>query len=245
MRGADPVRLVAQAIGKSGGYTGGRSVPFSGPVESEVVPWVAGDLGTSLGVATGAALALTMSVPEGVVVCTFGDGTANRGDFHESVNLSAVWNLPIVFVCQNNGWAISQRAADYLRAPVHARASGYGIPGLSVDGQDLEAVRVAVTEATQRARMGGGPTLVEALTLRAKGHWAGDSAGYRRPNEVAAQVDPLNVLGSRLIERGLTSAAELGELTSVVEREVADAIVAAQQLPDLTADDLGTEQVYA
>ena len=118
MRGAELWRLVAQVLGKPGGYNRGRSVPFTGPFKLNTVPWVAGDLGTSIGVATGAALALSVKANDNVVVCTFGDGTANRGDVHESLSLAALWRLPIVFVCQNNGWAISQPVSSYLSAPV-------------------------------------------------------------------------------------------------------------------------------
>src|SRR5262245_63161446 len=144
MRGAEMWRLAAQALKKGAGYNQGRSVPFTGPVELNLVPWVAGDLGTTLGVATGASLAFQLAGADRVCVCSFGDGTANRGDFHESVNLAAIWRLPIVYVCQNNGWAISQRASSYLPASVAARAAGYGIPGRTVDGQDVEGVRATV-----------------------------------------------------------------------------------------------------
>src|SRR5205814_47626 len=114
---------------------------FNGPVELGIVPWVAGDLGTSIGTATGAALAFQYERSDRVCVCSFGDGTANRGDVHEALNLAACWRLPIVYVCQNNGWAISQPATDYLPVGVAARAAGYGIPGECVDGNDVEAAR--------------------------------------------------------------------------------------------------------
>src|SRR5438067_11476663 len=160
MRGAEMWRLAAQVLRKGSGYNKGRSVPFNGPIELNVVPWVAGDLGTSLGVATGAALAFQDEGSDRVCVCSFGDGTANRGDFHESLNLAACWKLPIVYVCQNNGWAISQAASTYLPAAVADRASGYGMPGLTVDGNDVEAVRATVAEAIARARREEGPTLI-------------------------------------------------------------------------------------
>jgi TPP-dependent pyruvate/acetoin dehydrogenase alpha subunit len=126
MRGAELWRLVAQVLGKAAGYNKGRSVPFNGPIELGVVPWVAGDLGTTIGTATGAALAFRQEGSDRVCVCSFGDGTSNRGDFHENINLAANWRLPIVYVCQNNGWAISQAATTYLAAPVAARAAGAG-----------------------------------------------------------------------------------------------------------------------
>src|ERR1044071_4111840 len=114
MRGAEMWRLVAQVLGKADGYNKGRSVPFNGPVDLNVVPWVAGDLGTTLGTATGAALAFQQEGSDRVCVCSFGDGTANRGDVHEAMNLAAAWRLPIVYVCQHNGWALPQPVSSYV-----------------------------------------------------------------------------------------------------------------------------------
>src|SRR5205823_4638560 len=199
MRGAELARLAAQALGKSTGYSRGRSVPFTGPVALNVVPWVAGDLGTSLSVATGAALSLKYRRERGeavddVVVLSFGDGTANRGDFHEALNLAAVWRLPIVFVCQNNGWAISLELMTYLAGPaISRRAEGYGIPGTHVDGNNPLEVNESVRQAIERARNGDGPSLIEARTYRLGGHWAEDAATYRSSDEVRAwrERDPL------------------------------------------------------
>lgn len=243
MRGAELWRLTAQAMGKTAGYNKGRSVPFTGPFELGVVPWVAGDLGSSLGVATGAALALKHSKRGGVCVCSFGDGTSNRGDFHENVNLAAAWQLPIIYVCQNNGWAISQSADGYLRAPVASRAAGYGIPGVSVDGQDIDAVRAVLAEAVSRARAGGGPTLVEALTDRVRGHWAGDEASYRL--EIRDTRDPIELLGERLIAKGAATGEELQKTKDEVQVAVADAIERSTALPDPTEADLAPDDTYA
>jgi len=246
MRGAEAWRLAAQLLGRPAGYSKGRSLPFTGPVALNIVPWVAGDLGSSLGVATGAALALQEAGTDGVCVCTFGDGTANRGDFHENVNLAAAWNLPIVYVCQNNGWAISQRESAYLRGRVVDRALGYGIPGVLVDGQDVEAVRSSVLEATARARTGGGPTLIEARTSRARGHWAGDQAAYRTPEERLASVrDPLALLGERLVASGGAAADDLARIGAQADADAEEAVSRARSAPEITADGIGTEDVYA
>jgi TPP-dependent pyruvate/acetoin dehydrogenase alpha subunit len=245
MRGAELWRLAAQAFGKSAGYNKGRSVPFNGPFGSGVVPWVAGDLGTSLGTATGAALAFKQEGSDRVCVCSFGDGTANRGDFHENINLAAVWRLPIVYICQNNGWSISQRAATYLPAPVVARADGYGIPGVSVDGDDVEAVREAVGEAVSRARRGEGPTLIEALTSRRHGHWAGDKGAYRRESDAVDREDPIERYASRLLERGEATSDELERIRAIVAEEVAAEVERARREPDAGPPELGVEEVYA
>lgn len=245
MRGAELWRLVAQVLGKPAGYSRGRAVPFTGPVAMGIVPWVAGDLGTSLGIATGAALALMENGSDGVCICTFGDGTANRGDFHENVNLAAAWKLPIVFICQNNGWAISQRHHGYLPAPIVARAAGYGIPGIAVDGQDVDAVRTAVTEAAAHARTGNGPTLIEARTIRLRGHWAGDNAFYRTDTDHDDGEDPLDLLATRLLDRGEATNMELIEMRTAAEILVAEAVERAKALPDVVSADLSVGEVYA
>ena len=244
MRGAEMARLVAQVLGKVGGYNKGRSVPFTGPVDLNVVPWVAGDLGTSLGVATGAALAFQQERSDRVCVCTFGDGTANRGDFHENLNLAASWRLPIVYVCQHNGWAISQPATDYLPAPVANRAAGYAMPGLAVDGNDLDAVRRAMTEAIARAREGLGPSLIEARTWRAKGHWAADPQDYRANHQDTPMADPLVRYGDRLIQRGEASATDLDRLRDAARAAVASTLEAVRALPDIGEAELGLNEVY-
>ena len=244
MRGAEMARLVAQALGKAGGYNKGRSVPFTGPVDLHIVPWVAGDLGTSLGVATGAALAFQQEASDRVCVCTFGDGTSNRGDFHENVNLAASWRLPVVYVCQHNGWAISQAARDYLPASVAARAAGYGIPGFEVDGNDLDAVRRTMTAAIARAREGKGPSLIEARTWRAKGHWAADPEDYRKLHPDAPMADPLVRYGDRLIERGEATATDLDRLRDAARATVASTLEAMRALPDAGEAELGLDEVH-
>jgi acetoin:2,6-dichlorophenolindophenol oxidoreductase subunit alpha len=244
MRGAEPWRLAAQTLGKSSGYNKGRSVPFTGPIEHAIVPWVAGDLGTSIGVATGAALAIQQEGSSRVCVCSFGDGTANRGDFHESINLAAIWRLPIVYICQNNGWAISQRAHTYLRAPVADRAAGYGMPGAAVDGLDVEAVRGAVADGVTRARAGEGPTLIETRTRRVGGHNAADKAAYRTAEEGRGE-DPLDIYAARLIQRGAATADTLQAIRNAAAREAAAAVERARNAPAPGPGELGLDEVYA
>ncbi|HEY3058016.1 MAG TPA: thiamine pyrophosphate-dependent dehydrogenase E1 component subunit alpha [Chloroflexota bacterium] len=244
MRGAEMWRLAAQVLGKGAGYNKGRSVPFNGPVELGIVPWVAGDLGTTLGTATGAALAFQAEASDRVCVCSFGDGTANRGDFLEALNLAAVWKLPIVYVCQHNGWAISQAASSYLPAAVAERARGLGMPGTSVDGNDVEAVRSAVGEAITRARSGGGPSLIEARTWRWRGHWAGDTQTYRSEAEPDVE-DPLDLYAYRLLECGQATLTDLQAVHSDVEAEVRAALERARAAPDAGLAELGLDEVYA
>ena len=245
MRGAELWRLIAQVLGKSAGYNKGRSVAFNGPFHLGVVPWVAGDLGTTIGTATGAALAFKQQRSDRVCVCSFGDGTANRGDFHENINLAAMWRLPIVYVCQNNGWAISQRASSYLPAPVAARAAGYGIPGRTVDGQDVEALRTVVAEAIDRARSGEGPTLVDALTYRRRGHWAGHIVSDAERVGVVERPDPIDVLRVRLFERRLATEADINLIEARAASDIAAAVEQARAAADVTDAELGLDDVFA
>jgi TPP-dependent pyruvate/acetoin dehydrogenase alpha subunit len=244
MRGAEMWRLAAQVMRKAAGYNLGRSVPFNGPFQLRHVPWVAGDLGTTLGTATGAALALQDADTDDVCVCAFGDGTANRGDFHENVNLAACWKLPIVYVCQHNGWAISEPAELYLPAPVVDRAAGYGIPGVLVDGNDVEAVQAAVQAAVARARRGDGPTLIEARCWRRRGHWGGDAASYRRAGPPEGVRDPLELQAERLLARGQADAEALARIQADAEAEVAEAVARAKALPEAGAAELGLHEVF-
>jgi TPP-dependent pyruvate/acetoin dehydrogenase alpha subunit len=243
MRGAELWRLCAQVLGKTAGYSAGRSLMFTGPAALNVVPWVAGDLGTSIGVATGAALAFRRERSDRVCVCSFGDGTANRGDVHEALTMAALWRLPIVYVCQNNGWSISQAAGGYLPAPIVDRAGGYGIPGMAIDGNDVEAVRTVAVEAIARARRGDGPTLIEARTRRVKGHWAGDPGDYMA-EPVDALSDPLELLAGRLRDRG-TAVADLDRAIADAAAQVDEALARAAALPVPNSDDLAVEGVYA
>src|SRR5581483_1750817 len=200
---------------------------------------------TTLGVATGAALAFQDEGSDRVCVCSFGDGTANRGDFHENVNLAACWKLPIVYVCQHNGWAISGPAEIYLPAPIVDRAAGYGIPGVAVDGNDVEAVRAAVGEAVARARRGDGPTLIEARTWRQRGHWGGAAASYRHGDAPASMRDPIGVQASRLVARGEAAPETLEQIELDAKVEVATALARARELPEAGPDELGLGEVFA
>ena len=244
MRGAEMWRLAAQVLGKAAGYNKGRSVPFNGPVELGIVPWVAGDLGTTLGTATGAALAFQAEGSDRVCVCSFGDGTANRGDFLEALNLASCWRLPIVYVCQHNGWAISQPAPTYLAGFVAARAHGLGMPGVTVDGNDVDAVRSAVAEAVARARAGQGPCLIEARTWRWRGHWAADAQSYRSDAEPEVE-DPLDLYAYRLLDSGQVTLTDLQRVHADVEDEVRAALERARAARDAGLAELGLDEVYA
>lgn len=251
MRGAELERLAGQVLGKVNGYTKGHAVAFCGPVRLNVVPWVAADLGTSLSVAAGAALSFGYRREGGlsddrVAVVSFGDGTANRGDFHEAINLAAVWKLPIVFVCQNNQYAISLALPTYVVGPsIAARAAGYGIPGVVVDGNDALVVNDAVATAVARARVGDGPSLIETRTYRLAGHWAEDTASYRSLGELAAwqERDPLIRARAELRANGHGEEA-LAAVEAQARQDVERAFGAARLLDDVGPSELGLDEVY-
>ncbi len=253
LKGASMAKLIGQALAKSIGYSRGRSVAFTGPAGDNAAPWVAGDLGTSLSVAVGAALSFSMDREAGngagdrVSLVTFGDGTVNRGDFHEAINLAAVWKLPAIFVCQNNCYAISQHVSSYIAGPnIAARGAGYGVPGVAVDGNDVLAVHETVQEAVSRARAGEGPSLIEAQTYRLGGHWAEDPSHYRSPEEVAEwrKRDPLTLQRRQLLAAGM-GEEELRSLEKGVSAEVEAAVETARQAPDPGRADLGIGEALA
>jgi len=181
------------------------------------------------------------------VLCFFGDGTSNRGTFHESVNFCAVKKLPVVFLCENNGWAVSMPTERSTAVKdIAARAAGYAIPGVIVDGNDPEAVYEAVSAAVKRARAGEGPSLVEAKTYRLWGHWIGDPETYRSREEVEMRwrKDPLPRYEQKLMDAKVLSVAAKEQLEKEVKAEIDTAVefMRAQPLP---APESALEDVFA
>lgn len=193
-----------------------------------------GVLASGCVLAPGVGQSIQMRGTDQVVVTVFGDGAANRGPFHEGVNLAALWQVPVVFVCENNFWA-STTAHDLSTAggSIAGRAAGYGIPGVTVDGNDVLAVYDAMETAVARARGGHGPSLIEARTVRFLGHFEGDPQGYRSRGEVEAgrQRDPIARLRADLEVSGLLDAAHAARIAAAVEAEVEDAVDFAESSP--------------
>jgi TPP-dependent pyruvate/acetoin dehydrogenase alpha subunit len=205
------------------------------------MPYVTMVLGPNLGVAAGCALAFRSRGEQRVAVATLGDGTAGTGDFHESLNLAASLSLPVVFVCQNNQFSISTPARAALAGgSVAGWAERYGMPAEAIDGNDVEAVRAAVGGAVERARAGGGPAFVEALTYRRTGHFGADPAAYRDAGELREWEarDPIARAEAAL-------GVPLEEVWERARAEVAEAAREAGEQPPLTVADLGLEDVYA
>lgn len=248
MRGAALEQVLAGAIGKRTSFARGRHFNFTAPIALKILPYIAGDLGPIISQATGTAFAQKYRQSDAVTLVSFGDGTSNRGDFHEAINMGAAWRLPIVYVIQNNHYAISLRLdkATAAKALVD-RAAGYGIPGVAVDGNDVLAVHAAVREAVRRARAGQGPTLIEAETFRMRGHYAADTAPYRAASEVEEWKarDPIRRLEEGLAAAGVLSAEGARAVWATARAEVEAALASARQHPDILPTDLGVDEMFA
>jgi pyruvate dehydrogenase E1 component alpha subunit len=187
-----------------------------------------------LGIAVGAGLAAVLRSTGDVSVSFFGDGSTNRGPFHESLNLAALWRLPVVFVCENNGWASTTRSSEASAHPdLAGRASSLGVPAVAVDGNDLFEVYDAMSNAVASARRGDGPAFLEAVTYRMRGHYVGDPTKYRTNDEVAgwSDRDPIARAAASMTARGWITAADVDESAAVAERAVDDAIEVARAAP--------------
>ena len=200
-----------------------------------------------LPLAVGLALADRMQARANVTACFFGDGAVAEGDFHEALNLAALWQLPVLFVCENNQYAGAQRFEEHTRA-VHIadRAAGYGMAGVVVDGNDAEAVYAVTVEARARALAGSGPTLIECKTYRWRGHFEGDACVYRSEKELEEwkAKDPIPRFAKKLVESGTATQAELDAITASVAAEIEAAVKFAEDSPFPKPEDL-LEDVYA
>jgi pyruvate dehydrogenase E1 component alpha subunit len=177
-----------------------------------------------------------------VVVCFFGDGAANEGSFHEALNLAGEWNLPVVWLCENNQYGMSMsQDRSTAGGSVADRASAYGMPGATVDGNDVVDVFETVAEAADRARSGHGPTLVEAVTYRYRGHSKSDRNLYRTQAEIEewrTERDPIARYEGRALENGLLDESAIAEAREAANQAIKAAISEAYRQPDATADDL-------
>ena len=194
-----------------------------------------GIVGGGIPHAVGAALGIKLNGLDNVAVAFFGDGASNQQNFHEAINLAAIWKLPVVFVCENNLYQISlPYSRQQVIKSVAERAAAYGIPGVSVDGQDVFAVYEVAKEAIERARKGEGPTLIEAKTYRFRGQFEGDPQVYRSKEEVEwwkQNKDPIVLFERTVLEKGLLSKDELDEVREKVKKEIEEAIKFAEESP--------------
>lgn len=231
-RGLDPRRILAELYCRRTGYNKGKSYHVT-DAERGVIG-MGGIVAAQVPVAAGKALAQKRLGTDRVSLAFFGDGASNEGAIHEATNLAAMWDLPLILLCENNGYCISQPVNEAVKAPTIAeRAGGYGLPGTVVNGNDPLAVHDAVAAAVARARGGAGPSLIEARTNRLGGHLVHDPQSYRSKEELAAAWEscPIKVFSERLVKEGVISQADFARLETDVEAEIAEAVVFARQSP--------------
>ena len=181
-KGADTKKMMAEVCGRIDGYCRGKGGTMHMADAARGILGTNGIVGASLPIATGVGLSCQFNDRGQVCVCFFGDGASNRGTFHESLDLAAVWNLPVIYVCENNSYAMSTHVNEHTRIEhIADRAVAYGMPGVAVNGDDVAEVYEAAAELIERARKGGGPSLLECKTWRHHGHFTADPAHYRDP----------------------------------------------------------------
>src|ERR1700736_1562578 len=214
-KGGDPRKMVAELLGRATGYSGGKGGSMHIADMDKHMLGANGIVGGGMGLATGAALTALLQKNGSVAICFFGDGALEQGILHETTNLAAIWKLPVVFVCENNQYAMSASAAWSVAGGDPAkRAAGYGIPGVTVDGMDLFAVNAQASEFVERARRGEGPASRVANTYRFHGHHAGDPLNYREKEEVERWrlKDPIEHVKRVALASGAMSVDDIARL---------------------------------
>lgn len=226
-KGARADRMMAEIFGRETGYCKGRGGSM------HIAAFDTGSLGalavvgSGLPIAVGAALGFQMQGKDSVAVPFTGEGGSNTGNFHESLNMAAIWKLPVIFVLENNHYAVSTNVEQVIRiADLSQRAASYGIPGQRVDGFDVLEVFQAATLAVERARKGDGPTLLVTECYRIEGHYAGEPEVYRNRAEVEEyrQKDPIMRFYRHLVDRSVATEKELDQINVEVQQEMADAV---------------------
>jgi len=232
-KGASLKKMMAELFGKRTGYCKGKGGSMHITDKSINMLGANAVVGGAIPIAVGAGLSCKLKYPERVAACFFGDGASNQGTFHEGVNMAAVWDLPVIFVCENNLYAMGTRQSIAMKVHnISERAAGYGVPGVTVDGNDVMEVYGAAKEAVLRARRGEGPTLIECKTYRHKGHSRFDPAKYRPEPEVEEWMakDPLILFKVKLLDKGVPEEF-FQKVEGDVKREIEEAVEFAQNSP--------------
>ncbi len=246
-RGTDPNRVMAELFGRVDGTSGGRGGSMHIFDAEKRFMGGYGIVGGNLPLAAGLALASQYKGEDAVTVCMFGDGASNTGNFGETMNLAALWTLPVLFLVENNlygmGTAVERHSAE---TDLSKKAEGYGIPGTRVDGMDVIAVREAVAEGLRTAREDERPTLLEAFTYRFRGHSAADPEVYREREEVDEwrEKDPVETFAKRCVEEGVLGEREVAQAREAAEKAVAAAVEFADNSPEPALDTM-YESLYA
>ena len=235
-KGAELDKALAELMGKATGYCKGRSGSM------HIADFTKGNLGANaivgggIPIATGGALGLKMQNKPNVAVAFFGDGASNQGTFHESINMAAVWKLPIIYVIENNQFGMTVPVEQSTSVKdISVRGAAYGIPGVTVDGNDVVAVYEAFAEAKARALKGEGPSIIECKTYRWRGHWTGDPEVYRSREDVEwwkANKDPIKNFGAYLVKNKLATKKELAEIEKAAADKMAAAVEFAMNSPE-------------
>jgi len=246
-KGGKTDRMIAELYGKKTGYNKGKGGSMHIADMEIGILGANGIVGAGIPIAAGAALSAKMRGTGQIAICFLGDGATNTTRFHEGVNLAAIWKLPVVYVIENNQYAESTSISYACNLPNLAdRAAAYGIPGKTVDGNDVLAVYEAIGEAVARARKGEGPTLVECKTWRHYGHFEGDAQTYKTKQEIEdwMKMDPIPRFRKQLIERGVFTQKDADKIDQAMDEEIDKAVKFAEESP-LPAPEETLEDVYA
>jgi pyruvate dehydrogenase E1 component alpha subunit len=248
-KGSDLGPLMAELMGRADGVCKGKGGSMHLTDHSVGVMGESGIVGGGLPLATGIGLSAKVLESGRICLCFFGDGASSEGSFHESLNLAAIWKLPVVYLCENNLYGATTAADSVLSVEdIAIRAGGYGIPGEIVDGQDAEAVHSVVARAVDRARRGEGPSLIEAKTYRFGEHAEGliIPVSYRDEEEVDRwkKRDPLDILQTRLFEEGIVSEEDMTQMESELQQRIEAAVAFAKASP-MPEPSAAFEDVYS
>lgn len=239
-------KVMAELLGKATGVSKGKGGSMH-MADVEKNFWGGhAVVGAHLPIAAGLALGDKYQNNEGITICMFGDGATNIGYFHEALNLSKVWNLPVLWVCENNKYGMGTAVERASAVPeIRQKAEGYNIPNSRIDGMNVLTVREAALEAIEKVRSGEGPYFLEAVTYRYRGHSMGDPERYRKPEEIKKwqEEDPIGIYHKHLLDEEIATQEDLDEVDNRVENEIEEAIQFAESSPDPEPEAL-FENVY-
>ncbi|MEN6409689.1 MAG: pyruvate dehydrogenase (acetyl-transferring) E1 component subunit alpha [Anaerolineaceae bacterium] len=242
--GLDPKNIIAELLGKATGVSKGKGGSMHMADVTRNYWGGHAIVGAHLPLASGLALGDKYAGNHAVTICLFGDGSTNIGAFHEALNLSKVWDLPVLWVCENNQYGMGT-AVDRASAvsEIRQKAEGYGIPNSRVDGMDVMAVREAAGEILAKVRDGSGPYFLEAMTYRFRGHSMGDPERYRKSDEVHRwqENDPIGIFRRYLVDKKIAAESDLDDLDAQAETEIAAAVAFAESSPEPAPEELFTD----
>lgn len=243
-KGIDVKTMMAELYGKATGTCKGKGGSMHISDVDKGMLGANGIVGAGAPLACGSALTAKLLGKDNVTVCFFGDGAAEQGTTHESMNLASIWNLPVVFVCENNGFAESTPVEYHASVKdIADRATAYNMPGMTIDGTNIFAVVEAASEAIKRARRGEGPTLIECKTFRYYGHFEGDATTYYTDEmrEGFRERDPIDKFRENVLERGLVSEEEFNEIDAKAKKTIDEAVEFAEKSPWPSLEELTTD----